>query len=71
MKTHTHTKTHAKHHHHLTTGKILTDGIRKSIKALTKSHIPARVTLQRMDKILCTLHARAKKWAKANCKTRH
>jgi hypothetical protein len=56
----------------LTTGKILTPQIRKSIKALTKSSTPARTTATRLQSLLSTFRARVKKLAKtSNGRKRH
>jgi len=48
----------------LTTGKVLTAQQRKTIKALTKGSIPARITATRLQTLLSTFRARVKKLAK-------
>lgn|GEM_PF-7042151 len=55
----------------LTTGKVWTAQHRKTIRALTKSSTPARVTATRLQSLLSTFRTRAKKLAKANGKKRH
>jgi hypothetical protein len=50
----------------LKTGKVLTSSLRKSIKALTKSSTPARITATRIQNLLSTFRARVKQLAKAS-----
>lgn len=56
----------------LTTGKVWTSQQRKTIKALTKSSTPVRITTIRLENLLSTFRARVKKLAKStNGKRRH
>ncbi len=56
----------------LTTGKVLNPQLRKSIRALVSAKTPASITAKRLQTILTSFRARAKKLAKSsNSKTRH